>query len=184
MHRFLLMVTLLLAPGVALASGDGGMPTQKIIFHAINLLILIGGLYYFAGGPIRDALKGRAGSVRTDLDQAQKAQAEAKARYEEIEARLGSLATQVEEMKHKAAADAEAEARDIDARATRDVALIGEAAERSIRNETERARQLLRREAAELAVDLAGQQLKSRIGAAENAQLTRQFIHAVEADNG
>lgn len=183
MQRILIALLLLLAPGVALAAG-GEFPAQKIVFHAINFLILVGVIYFAAGGMVRDALKTRASEVRTDLDQAQKAQTDAKASYDELQTKFNNLAAQIEDMKRKAADDAEAEAKAIDERAARDVALIEEAAERTIRNEAERARQMLRREAANLAVDLAGQQLKSQIGAAENAQLTRQFMHAVEADNG
>lgn len=183
MQRILIALALLLAPGVALAAG-GEFPAQKIAFHAINFLILLGLLYFAAGGIVRDALKTRANEIRTDLDHAQKAQADAKTRYDDLQAKLSNLAAQIEGMKSKAAEDAEAEAHAIDERAVRDVRLIEEAAERTIRNEAERARQMLRREAANLAVDLAGQQLKGQIGAAENAKLNRQFMHAVEADNG
>ncbi|MFT4974471.1 MAG: F-type H+-transporting ATPase subunit b [Myxococcota bacterium] len=182
MYRYLPLLVLLFAPGVALASD--GVPVQQLLFHAINLLILLGAIYYFGGGMIRDALKTRSHEIHTDLDHAQKAKTDARARFEELQARLDSLDGRIDEMKSKAAEDAEAEAEAIAQRAERDAALIADAAERSVRNETERARQLLRREAANLAVDLAGQQLKTRIGAAENAQLTRQFVHAVEADNG
>lgn len=183
MHRYILPLLLLLVPSIALAAG-GEFPAKKIAFHAINFCILVGVIYYFAGGIVRDALKTRANTVQTDLNNAQHAQADAKAQYDEIQGKLDNLSAQIAEMKSKAAEDAEAEAKAIEERAGRDAVLIQEAAERTIRNEAERARQLLRREAANLAVDLAGQQLKTRIGAAENAQLTRQFIHAVESDNG
>lgn len=181
MHRYILPLVLLLTPSIALA---GEFPAQKVLFHAINFTILVAVLFYFGRGIVRDALKTRSNAVRTDLDQAQEAQADAQARFEDIQGKLDNLSAQIDEMKTRAVADAEAEAQAIAQRAERDVALIEEAAERTIRNEAERARQMLRQEAANLAVDLAGQQLKSRIGASENAQLTRQFIHAVEADNG
>jgi F-type H+-transporting ATPase subunit b len=183
MHRYILPLVFLLVPSIALAAG-GEFPAKKIVFHAINFLILVGGIYYLAGGAVRDALKTRANTVQTDLDNAHRVQTDALAQYDEIQGKLDNLSAQIVEMKSKAAEDAEVEAKAIEQRAERDAVLIQEAAERTIRNEAEVARQLLRREAANLAVDLAGQHLKTRIGAAENAQLTRQFIHAVESENG
>ena len=180
-------VLLLLWQGSALASGDGGhaeahgTPWDKIGFHALNFVIFVSAALYFARGMVRDALRDRATAIRVDIEQSQEAREAAQRSFEALQKRISGLEAQLSTMRQQAEEEARQEAILIAERADRDVAMIQEAAERSIRNETERARGLLRREAVEIAIDLAAQQLKSRVGAAENAQLTGQLIAAVQA---
>ncbi|MEL6343567.1 MAG: hypothetical protein AAFV53_10560 [Myxococcota bacterium] len=155
----------------------------KIAYHAVNFTILAGVLYYATRGAISRSLANRANLVREDIEASQKLREDAKARFDALQAQLDGLGARINAMEDNATVAAEAEARALEERAARDVELIQEHAERTIRNETERARMSLRREAATLAVDLATQQLRARVGAVENDQLTQQFITAVENDD-
>jgi F-type H+-transporting ATPase subunit b len=70
------------------------------------------------------------------------------------------------------------------ARAEEDAARIAESAERSIRDETERARQALRREVAELSVDLAREKLSAEVNTDDQKRLAGDFIDTVQNKNG
>lgn len=194
MNRFLrtllALTPLLVVSGVAFAAGaEHHVETfeevgSKILFHAINFVLLIALLVWATRGLIRNGLANRAAAIRTDIEASQKLREEAQARFDELQARIDGLAGRISQMEAEAEQAAQTEALAIEERGKREAVLIQEHTERTIRNETERARQALRQEAANIAVELATEQLKSRIGAAENDQLTQQFISAVQSNDG
>jgi F-type H+-transporting ATPase subunit b len=87
-------------------------------------------------------------------------------------------------MKADAETDAVKEQEAILARGEEDAARIAESAQRSIRDETDRARQALRREVAELSVGLAREKLTNAVSAEDQNRLTGDFIDTVKAENG
>jgi F0F1-type ATP synthase membrane subunit b/b' len=194
--RSLMVIALLALSSAALASGDAHAETladvwPKIAFHAFNLVLIASLIVWLAGGKIKDALADRATGIRVELDSAAQAKAEAKQRYQALQTRLDSLDAQITEMRTEAEAAAEHERIAIQERAERDAAMLRENAQRSIRDEVARARAELRREAVGLAVELAGQQLRTQITADRQADLTSQFLASVNrtdtsngADNG
>ena len=70
------------------------------------------------------------------------------------------------------------------ARAEEDAARIADSAQRSIRAETERARQALRREVAELSVDLAREKLSSSVTSDDQTRLAGDFIDTLKGKTG
>ena len=119
------ILAMLTLSSTALAAGN--MPLQsfeealpKLAFHALNFAILVGLLFWLAGGKIKDALNNRATSIRVELDSAAKAKAEAQERFETLQSRLDSLDSQIKEMRAEAEAAAEQEREAIAARAERD----------------------------------------------------------------
>lgn len=179
------LALLALSTGAMAAGGEGHHATfaevgSKIGFHAFNLLILIVLIVWLAGGKIKDALASRSTGIRVELESAAQAKAEAKERFEALQARLDSLDSQIKDMRTEAEAAAELERTAIEARAQRDATMLRENAQRSIRDEVTRARAELRREAVGLAVELAGQQLRSQITTERQAGLTNQFLASVD----
>ena len=69
-------------------------------------------------------------------------------------------------------------------RAEEDAARIAESAQRSIRDETDRARQALRREVAKLSVDLAREKLAAEVTPDDQQRLAGDFIDTVQNKNG
>jgi F-type H+-transporting ATPase subunit b len=157
-----------------------GIPWDQIAFQSVAFVVFIGLLVYFARRPIGDALKNRALEVSRHIEEAQKARDEASARYAEIESRLVSLDRRVEEMKAEAAAEAEKEAARIRERGHEDAARIQATAERTIREEGDRARTQLRAEAVSLAVQLARESLKRQVTPEDQERLARDFLAAVD----
>jgi F-type H+-transporting ATPase subunit b len=87
-------------------------------------------------------------------------------------------------MREEAEVAAASERDSIMARAEEDAARISESAERSIRDETERARQSLRREVAILSVDIARERLEKQVNADDQKRLAKDFVDTVKADKG
>jgi len=186
LKRSLPIVALMTINGVALAAGGGhGEETlqtvgSKIIFHAINLAILVGGLYWAASGMIKDALANRATNIAREIQEATQLRDEAQAKYDELLAKIENLSTLIQDMETDAERAASAEAAAIDARAERDVVLLQNTIERTIRDETQRARHSLRQEAVNLAVEMAQASLLSQVNTEDQTRLTGEFLTVVK----
>ena len=180
-----LLVALALAPAAAFAAGghSEGMPTQKMIFHGINLALLLGFLFWVTKNPIRDALRNRAATVKQDLEESNQIRKEAQDRFDQLDARLSRFEETVSGLKADATREAEAEAARIAEQTEAEVARIASTAEKTIRDETIAARAQLRREAIELAVKLAEENLRGRITSADHDRMARDLLGAVQNEN-
>jgi len=178
-------MALFLLVSEAFAGGGGDPPDlNAIAFHAINAFLLVALLTYLLRDKIRDALANRAVGVKRDIDESNQARKDAAQRFEELESRLDGFETELEQMKTDAVENAAKEHESILARAEEDAARIADSAERSIRDETERARQALRREVAELSVDLAREKLSAEVNTDDQKRLAGDFIATVQNKNG
>lgn len=159
-----------------------GVPWDMVGLQAVNLLFFIVILVWVARKPLGDALKNRALGVSQSLEEASRLRAEASARAAEIDAKLATLGQKVEEMKAAAAIEADAEAKRMNERARVDAERIRDTAERTLREESGRARNALRGEAARLAVQLARETLKRSVTADDQERLAREFLAAVDKE--
>ena len=150
----------------------------------INFFLLISLLTFLLRNKIKDALANRAARVRNDIDKSNRLRKEAQQKFEELESRLEAFEVELAKMKENAETEAQSEQQAILARAEEDAARIAESAQRSIRDETERARQALRREVAELSVDLAREKLSSSVTSDDQNRLAGDFIDTVKGKNG
>ena len=182
LSRSVLLALPLLFAGVAVASEGHGPPMTKIALHAFNLLALLALLGFLARKAIRDGLQTRASTIRTAIEASDKALAAAQARHAELEARVSGLEHHLAELRQEAEVEAGRERARLIARADAECQNIAESAKRSIRGETDRVRTALRRQAAELAVQLASEQVSARINDADHARLAREFLGAIAAE--
>lgn len=164
------------------AGHDTGIPWANIAFAAATLLVFLGILYTFARKPVADALRSRALAIRQGIDDAARLRESAHARFSDVEARLVSLDRRIDEMKAEALGDTEREAERLRERADADGARIRETAERTIREETQAARNALQSEAARLAVALARETLKGHVNRDDQERLARDFLAAVKKE--
>jgi F-type H+-transporting ATPase subunit b len=188
MARILPCLLLLLVPSLALASGDahGGevhVPWSGLFWHAFNLVLLLGVIFWFARRPVSDALKNRSASVRRDIESAQEERAAARADLEDLEEKLADFELQVERLRKEMAEQAQHEREAILARAEREAQLVQASAERAIRDETQRARRQLQTDAVTLAVKLAEDILAARVADEDQHALARQLLDTVERDH-
>ncbi len=171
------------AHGAATASHEAhGIPWDLITLQAANVVLFGIVLVWIARGPVRDALRNRSLAVSKQLDESARLKADAAATNADIANRLSTLDRRVEEMKAEAAVEADREAARIEERAHADAVRLKETAERTIREESNRARNELRGEAARLAVALARETLKRSVTPDDQDRLAREFLAAVEKE--
>jgi F-type H+-transporting ATPase subunit b len=178
-------MTLFLFVSDAWASGSGDPPDWNAIgFHLINFVLFVSLLTFLLRGRLRQALANRAARVKGDIDESNRLRKDAMQRFEELEARLEGFENELAGMKADAEANALTEQQAIMARAEEDAARIAESAQWSIRDETERARQALRQEVAELSVGIAREKLAANVNEDDQSRLTGDFIDTVQGKNG
>jgi F-type H+-transporting ATPase subunit b len=183
MKAIVILIGLLL-PATALASAGEGPNWTKLGLHAANLLILILVLKLAAGKMIKGAVASRAKRIQMHLEESNKMRADAQNRFDELEARLSHMEKEVDTMREEAVVSAEREAELIRKQADADVKRIQEAAEHTIKNETEAARRALRKDAVELALRIAEEKLKSTVSQKEQDALAKDFLGSLKEANG
>lgn len=155
---------------------------DDIGFHAFNVALLLAVLFYFTRRPIGDTVRERALGIRRELTDTARTRDEALKRYEEIDARLVALASEIETMRAEARQDAAVEEQKLIERAHAEAVRIGEMAERNIRDEVTRAQLELRKEAVELAVQLAETTLRQNVNHDDQIRLARDFLDSLNSE--
>ena len=172
-------IPLFLFPGVALAADSA--PWGEIALHTMNLAILLGILTYFFGKKLKAMVAERAVEIQQAVDQANEARKAAQHRADALEVKLKSLESQLADIRKQAEAEAAIEAKAIAAREETDVVAIEAAAQRTIRDETARARLSLRNDAVALAIQLAASQLETQITVDDQKRLADSFLSALKS---
>ena len=154
----------------------------KLLWHAFNLALLIGLVLMFVRRPVGDALRTRALEIRKDLTDSARARDEAEQHHSEVAARLVAIESEIQTLRDEAIAEAAILEAKLIERAHEEAQRIADGAERKIRDEAQRARTELRRDAVELAVELAENTLKTKIDAQDQQRLAREFLTAIHDD--
>lgn len=170
-----------------LDSTDGSEPNSHfplmgIGAHFINLLLFLGVAFYMGRRPIKDALGDRALAVKKDITESARSRDEARQRTQELGQRLDNIEAELLVLREKTEAEAAKEEAALIARANAEAERIQEAAQRSIRDEVTRARYALKRDAVDLAVQLAEETLKGRMTADNQQRLARDFLDTIKSD--
>jgi len=170
-----------LSAGVVLASGDGaqhadsGVLLKDFLYRLFNFAILVGGLAYFVAKPLKNALAGRREGIEEELKKAREAAEHAELRFAEYDAKLTSAEEEIEQIKIDIRNEAEQEKQRIIAEAEEMAAKIKEDSGKTAEHEIEKARLVLRQEAAELAVELAKDILKDSFNREDQARLVEEY---------
>jgi F-type H+-transporting ATPase subunit b len=179
-RRLALVAVLALLPAVALAA-EGDSELGPTIWHAINLLLIVGVLVYFGRTPVQTYMIERRQHIEEGIESARRELAEAEQRLAFCNERMASLDREVEEIRSTVRAQAEAERERLLEEARASAERIRRDARTAVEQEARRVREDLRSEAADLAVRLAGEILERQVGDAERARLVDEFVRHVEA---
>ncbi len=173
------LVALLVALPAQASEGNGGWLSEQQ-WAAVNLIILLAVLIYFARKPLRDYFASRRNEIQSELKGAADQLAEAEATYLKWQRRLIDLETELGEIRATSRQRAEAERDKIlsDARATAE--RIRRDASVAVEMELRRAREELREEATQLAIELATERLEREVTAADRDRLLDEFIDRIE----
>jgi len=180
--RWVLTVSLLLAaPALAAGGGDEHGSAADLLWPTVNLLILLGVLFYFAHKPVKAFFADRRSGISGELEEAAQLKKEAEESFSKWERKLADLEQELQEIRETARERAETEREHIlaDARSAAD--RIRRDASIAIDQEVRRAHERLREEASDLAVELAAGMLRDQVGPDDRERLLDEFIARVES---
>ena len=171
-----LFLVLLATPAHAAEGGGLGM----LLLQALNLLLLLGVLVYFARKPLRSFFADRRSRIQAELDEAAGLLEAAESRYAEWQRKLVDLEQESETILNEGRRLAVEEGEAILAEAQAAAERIRRAAVASAAQELRRAQVELRAEAAELATRMAAQILEEKLANPDRERLVDEFIAHVE----
>jgi F-type H+-transporting ATPase subunit b len=175
--RAAVWVLLAAAPARAAGGEEGG---EDLLFSILNFLLLIGVLVYFTRKPIQAFFAERRRTIHDELERAAELQRQAEERYAKWQRRLVDLERELEGIRRTSRERAESEREHILADAREGAARIEQTARTAIEQELRRAREQLRDEASDLAVELAAGLLREQVTQADRDRLLDEFIARVE----
>jgi len=176
-----LLVALLTVAGPSLAKSGGEPDIMRDLVHpALNLMLLLGIVVYFARKPIRAFFGDRRTQIQDELQRTAALRAEAEARSAEWQRRLATLDSEVAAIRATARERAEAERTRIMADAEAAAERIRGDARAAVEQELRRARARLRQESSELAIQIAAERLEQQLTDADRDRLLDDFIERIE----
>lgn len=157
---------------------------KEVVYEWINLAILVAVLGYFARKPVGEYLASRRETIARNIASSEQLLRDAERRLAEWNAKAARLDADVqmilEATRKSAAAERAAILSDAEATASR----IRQSAAGVVDRELRSARVALRKEAAELAVTLAGSLLQQHTTDADRNRLVDEFIARIDSAPG
>ena len=168
----------------AFASDDSESVLQGFLWPALNLVILIVVLVYFSRKPLKAYFEKRRSEIQGVLQSAADRLATAETTYAKWQRRTIDLEGELNEIRATSRQRTESERERIikDARATAE--RIRRDATTAIELELRRTREILREEATQLAIDLAGERLSREVTEADRDRLIDEFIGLIASTPG
>jgi F-type H+-transporting ATPase subunit b len=166
---FILTVT-----SLAFASGGGEEHTplwKEYMWKILNFLLLFVVLYKFAKKPLADFLQKRSETIAKTLQEAKAAREAAEKALREVEGRLKTKDAEIEAIIAAAKRSGELERNTIIEESVRLKEKIVEQAKTNIEFELKQAKEIIKAEAVELAMELAEKKLKERLTIDEQERL-------------
>ena len=142
----------------------------------------MGVLFWATRRPVSNYLAQRRQDIQENLESAEQLLKTAEARLSEWNERAARLDHEVESIKEAARKSGETERQKIVADAEATAARIRTTASAAVESEVRRARDQLRDEAADLAVQLAEGILKEQVNASDQDRLVDEFIQKIERE--
>jgi F-type H+-transporting ATPase subunit b len=152
----------------------------SLLWPTANFILLVGGLYWFLGPPIKSYLAGRHESIRKDLVEAANVKAAAAAELAEIDRKLQALPGELEALKRRGAEEIAAEEQRISSMAAAERDRLLEQTRREIELQLRLAKRELVEHAADLSVQLAGQRIEKSITPADQERLVDRYLNQVK----
>jgi F-type H+-transporting ATPase subunit b len=159
---------------------DGGAQLKDFMWRVIDFAALAGIIIWaLVKQNVKGGLKARQDAIETTLREAAEARDAAERKLKEYTAKLESANKEIDELSATIKTDAAAEKVRIIAEATAMAAKIKEQAEQTVVLEVQKARTVLRQEAARLAVDLAEKKIRENITKSDQDKLVGDYLSKV-----
>jgi F-type H+-transporting ATPase subunit b len=174
-----------LGASAALASSEGeagshgagfGMP---MVYSIINFALLVIAFVYLYRKKASGTFEKRSLEVQMEMEEAAEAKRQADAKYQEYRKRLEQLDKEVGKILELAVDDAEQERRRILDEAHKQAEKMLKQAELTARHEVDEAKRQLRREAADLAAEMAAEIVKKAAGPEDQRSWVQTYIQKI-----
>ena len=159
-----------------MTSGD----SKRIIYHAIDLILLFAIIYYYAGAKLKTFFSSRGQKFDQAVKEAQRAREEAEHHNIQIKMKLKKLEESALSSVKKAEQDATEMKNNMVAEAKRVSERLMQESDNTIRNEYERATVLLKDEFTQAAIKEARANMKVVVTEPEQRRLEREFIEKIQ----
>ena len=155
---------------------------RDVTYQAVNLTILLLVLVYYLKQPIKNFLIERRGIIGNEIDDAQKAIAEAKKIHAEYEEKLKHLDAEIKSLKESIREQGEVERKEILKQAELASEKIMAEARESIELESARARRAIQSEAIKLALDIAEDLIKQHLSPSDKDKTIENFVKRMDEE--
>ncbi|MGH9628658.1 MAG: hypothetical protein ACRD7E_10020 [Bryobacteraceae bacterium] len=153
-----------------------GQMAGEIYWKWANFFLLAVVLGYLIGKYAGPFFSSRTQEIQQGIRDAAAMRADAEARAAAIEARIGNLAGEVEDMRRNSKEEVSAETARLQAETEKQIAKIQARAEQEIAAAAKNATQQLKEYSAELAMELAEQQIRNRMTPETQDELVEGFV--------
>ena len=151
------------------------------ILKIANMLLFIGVLVYFVGGPVKKGFAERSAAIRRAADEARERREKADRMAGDIQARLSAIEAEVRAIHERAQAEGERQKRELLTAAEAESQKILTAARNEVDNRLKHARAELTEYAGQLASERAEQILREKITDQDQTKLFRESLNEVGA---
>jgi F-type H+-transporting ATPase subunit b len=179
MKRLALSVFLLTSCGGLLLAQENATHESgdsMIVWKWANFIILAGGLGYLMAKTLPPFFQSRSADIQKGIAEAQQLKREAEKRFAEMEARLGALGAEIENFRKQSQAEMEQEGQRIREETAQQIKKLQIQGEQEIESAGKTARRDLSAYAADLALQLAEQRIRTRLSPDLVAGLADGFI--------
>lgn len=156
---------------------------EMLVWKWANFILLAAGAGYLLSKHLPPYFKSRTGEIQKDITRAQAAKQAADKRAAEMDARLNSLAAEIEKFRAQAKIEMEQEAARIRQETAHQIEKLQKQAEQEIESAGTFATRDLHAYAAKLSLDLAEQRIRTRLDAATEAGLVDDFTKDLGSRN-
>ena len=163
---------------------EDGVPSGPLDFlwKVLNILILVGIIYWFARKPISSTLRTSAENAKKRLDESRETEELTKAQLKQMREKLTGLEKESLEMLAKARLEAQAEKKRIIEEGKREIVRMREHARISIEQEYRKAEHRLRQWVATESVKLAEEKLKQKMSGNHQNKLFNEYLDQLSLD--
>lgn len=179
MKNLLVLTIALLSAETVLAAGGEGIPTQTIIFQAINVSLFVGLLTFLLRGKIKDHFISREASFHEAKNRAEELLKKAEEQRREIEVKLRDLDATQKETIERAKKEAAEMKKNILAEADTLSEQIRKEANKSAEMEIRRVRESLRQQLMVEAVEQSRNAIAGNLSSDDQSRLQAEFIKKV-----
>ena len=186
LHSAAICLTILGTAALAFAAegggghAGGGAQLKDFIWRVIDFSVLAGIIIWaLVKQNVKGGLKARQDAIETTLREAAEARDAAERKLKEYTAKLESANKEIDALSATIKIDAEAEKVRIIAEATAMAEKIKDQAQQTVVQEVQKARTLLRQEAARLAVEFAEKKIRENITKSDQDKLVVDYLSKV-----